>query len=274
MATVLAGTFLAMACLDILYSHAIARHPLLRIPEGRHYDHLVLGDSRVSSLLEQTLDTATDAGWIVVPHYGGNVDDIRRVLDQFFESGNRADTLWLSVDMRLFGNTGTNYEWLYYAYDSRRRHYLNPRFPFVTYARNNARVDMRRVLTDLRRPVDTSRKESRDFGIVQWYAPHNDQKRDYSAQAFRRGALDSIMRGAAHKGVKAIGLFTAPLSPDFAGYQSRPDAFKKELRGLGLRYIDFSNTFSDTVYFADLVHLKRRHYRDFTLAFADSVRTR
>lgn len=274
MATVLAGTFLAMACLDILYSYAIARHPLLRIPKGRHYDHLVIGDSRVSSLLEHTLDTATGRRWIVVTHYGGNVDDIRIVLDQFFADGNTADTLWLSVDMRLFGNTGTNYEWLYYAYESRRRHYLNPRFPFVTYARNNARVDMRRVFTDLRRAVDTSRTETRDFGIVQWYSPHNDQKRDYSAQTFRRGALDSIRSASAVCRVRAIRLFTAPLSPDFSGYQSRPDAYKQELRGLGLRYVDFSNAFPDTAYFADLVHLKRRHYRDFTMAFADSVRKR
>jgi hypothetical protein len=274
MATALACTLLAMTCLDILYSHAIARHPMLNMPQGRHYDHLVIGDSRVSSLLEKTLDTSAGGHWLVVAHYGGNIDDIRIALRQFFDYGNTADTLWLSVDMRLFGNTGLNYEWLYYAYDTRRSRYLNPRFPFVTYARNNARVDMRRVVEDLRRPIDTSRMESRDFSIVQWYRPNSDQKRDYTAQTFRRGALDSIRTTAVEHRVKEVGLFTAPLSPEYVGYQSRPNDYKQEVRSLGLRYIDFSSSFSDTLHFADLVHLKRRHYRDFTLAFADSVRKR
>jgi poly-D-alanine transfer protein DltD len=43
------------------------------------------------------------------------------------------------------------------------------------------------------------------------------------------------------------------------------------LRDNGFRYYDFSDQFTDTSGFADLVHLKRKAYADFSAAVADSI---
>ena len=271
-AIVAACTAMALTCLDLLYTHALSRHPLLRIPRGRHYGNLVIGDSRVSSLLEGSLDTMTGSPWIVIPHYGGNADDILIALLHFFSEGNRADTAWISADMRLFGNTGIRYEWLYYAHEPWQSRLKNPRIPFRMYALNNASVGPRRILEDLMRNVDTSRRDDRDFDIVQWYSPHSDQQRDYSAREFRYGMIDSIQTLLAEHGVRHCGLFTAPLSPEYFGYQRDDSSFKDSLRRMSAVYLDFSYAMPDTAYFADLVHLKRRYYLPFTRAFADSIR--
>lgn len=273
-AVVAACTVTALTCLDLLYSHALSRHPLLRMPRGRHYGNLVIGDSRVSSLLEGSLDTMTGSRWIVIPHYGGNADDILIALSHFFAEGNRADTVWLSADMRLFGNTGIRYEWLYYAHEPWQSRLKNPRIPFRVYALNNASVGPRRVLEDLMRKVDSSRTDDRDFNIEQWYRPHKDQQRDYSAQPFRYALLDSIQSLLAEQGVRHCGLFTAPLSPEYAHYQQDDISYKASLRSRSALYVDFSNSFPDTSCFADLVHLKRRYYLPFTRVFADSIRIR
>lgn len=273
-AIVTACTVTALTCLDWIYSHALSRHPLLRMPVERHYGNMVIGDSRVSSLLEGSLDTLTGSRWIVIPHYGGNADDILIALSHFFAEGNRADTVWLSADMRLFGNTGIRYEWLYYAHESWQSRLRNPRIPFRVYALNNASVGPRRILEDLVKNVDSSRKDDRDFSIVQSYKPHKDQQRDYSAQKFRYGLLDSIQSLLMANGVRHCGLFTAPLSPDYIKYQQDDKSYKDSLRRMGSLYVDFSNTFPDTAYFADLVHLKRKYYLPFTRAFADSIRFR
>jgi hypothetical protein len=265
-------TAIALISLDWVYSYALSRHPMLRIPRDRHYGNLVIGDSRVSSLLEGALDSITGSPWIVIPHYGGNADDIRIALSHFFMEGNRADTVWISTDMRLFGNTGIRYEWLYYAHESRHSGFLQPRIPFRMYALNNASVGPRRIITDLTRDVDRSRTEVRDFSIVQWYEPHMDQQRDYSSQQFRYGLLDSIQTLLRRHGVRHFGFFTAPLSPDFFKYQRHEVSYKDSLRGMSDLYVDFSRTFTDTAYFADLVHLKRRFFLPFTRIFADSLR--
>jgi hypothetical protein len=274
LAVAAACTFAALACLDLIYSYALSRQPMLRMPRGRHYDNLVIGDSRVSSLLEGSLDTMTGSRWIVISHYGGNADDILMALSHFFAQGNRADTVWLSADMRLFGNTGVRYEWLYHAHQSRQKGFLQPRIPFRMYALNNASVGPRRIIEELRKEVDTSRRDDRDFHIVQWYRPHRDQKRDYSAHPFRYGMVDSIQALLREQGVSHCGLFTAPLSPEYFKYQRDDSSYKEGLRRRSPLYVDFSNTFPDTAYFTDLVHLKRRFYQSFSRAFADSLRIR
>lgn len=53
------GLMFVLAGLDCLYSYAIAKHPLLRIPENKTYDYLIIGDSRVSSLLERPMSDMT-----------------------------------------------------------------------------------------------------------------------------------------------------------------------------------------------------------------------
>lgn len=258
--------------MDILYAYAISRHPLLRIPEGRHYRYLVLGDSRVSSLLEKSLDSLAGGPCIVLPNYGGNIDDMPHVLGYFFDRGNTAETVVCSIDLRLGSNTGVKHEWQYHAHAVKAAHYLMPRIPFRMYALHNATVTPRKVWEDLRRPVDSARIDGRDMGLVQGFSPHAQQSVDYSRQPFRIDAVDRLRELSKEKGVRDFRLLIAPYAPGFLSLQSDPTGYKDLLRKGGYRVYDLSTLYADTAHFADYVHLKRKYYRDFTATVADSLR--
>ena len=131
--------------LDVFYSYSITRHPLYGIPKNRHFDYLIIGDSRVSSILEDRLSYLTGGSAMVIPVSGGGLDDLNKVIGHFFDMGNRAKTVVTSIDLRIGGNLGIKHEWLFYAYDSRKRHYMNPRVPFEMYVRNNKDVTIRKI---------------------------------------------------------------------------------------------------------------------------------
>jgi hypothetical protein len=260
-----------LTALDIGYSYSLSRHPLLKIPKHERFDYLIIGDSRVSSILEKQLDSLTGRRCLVLANYGGNLDDMPFVIDYFFQNGNTARTVISSIDLRIGGNEGVKHEWLYYAHTSRKNGYLGLKFPFLIYARNNTTVTTKRIFEDLFKDVDSSRKDQRNMNILQWYEPHKDQMKDYSLNPLRIESLVNLKNILKAHGVSDHRLLIAPLSPEFDALQSDPDGYKSLLRDNGFRYYDFSAQFTDTSGFADLVHLKRKAYVDFTAAVADSI---
>ena len=262
---------LALVGLDCLYSYAIAKHPLLRIPENKTYDYLIIGDSRVSSLLEGPMSEMTDKSVLVLPHYGGNLEDILAVTDYFFERGNRAHTVISTVDLRIAQTAPAKHDWQYYAHNVVAHQYLAPRVPFAIYARNNRKIPFRKVLEELKRPVDTSRKETRNMGLFQKYEPHADQMNAYDTSNLRLDLILSLRNKLRSHGIKDHRLLVAPLSPDYARYHPGAESYKLMMRNEGFRLYDCSGLYKDTSSFADLVHLKRNKYLDFSRKLADSL---
>lgn len=265
------GLMLALAGLDCLYSYGIARHPLLRIPEQRTYDYLIIGDSRVSSLLEGPMSEMTGKKIMVLPHYGGNLEDILEVADYFFARGNRAHTVISTVDLRIAQTAAAKHDWQYYAHDVVSSDYLMPRFPFAMYARNNRKIPLRKVWEEIRRPVDTSRKETRDMGIFQKYEPHSDQMNAYDTSNLRLDLILKLREKLRAQGVQDHRLLVAPLSPEYGKYHPGAESYKDVMKKEGFRLYDCAGLYSDTAAFADLVHLKRNKYLDFSRQLADSL---
>lgn len=271
--TLTAGVLtLALVGLDCLYSYAIAKHPLLRIPENKTYDYLVIGDSRVSSLLEGPMSDLTGKSVLVLPHYGGNLEDILAVTDYFFERGNRATTVISTVDLRIAQTAPAKHDWQYYAHNVVTQEYLMPRVPFAIYARNNRKIPLRKVLEEIKKPVDTSRKETRDMGLFQKYEPHADQMNAYDTSNLRLDLILTLRKKLRRYGVKDHRLLVAPLSPDYARYHPGAESYKATMRKEGFRLYDCSGLYNDTTAFADLVHLKRNKYLDFSRKLADSLK--
>jgi len=265
------GLMLVLAGLDCLYSYAIARHPLLRIPERQTYDYLIIGDSRVSSLLEGPMSEMTGKKIMVLPHYGGNLEDILEVADYFFERGNRATTVISTVDLRISQAAPAKHDWQYYAHDVSSSNYMMARFPFAIYARNNRKIPLRKVMEEMQRPLDTSRKETRDMGLFQKYEPHADQMRAYDTADLRLDLILKLRENLRNKGVRDHRLLVAPLSPDYARYHPGAESYKDVMKKEGFRLYDCAGLYSDTSAFADLVHLKRTKYLDFSKHLADSL---
>jgi hypothetical protein len=105
---------LILSALDLFYTYCLTRGPLYKIPSGRHYRYLVIGDSRTSSILEDKLDTLTGSSTINITNYGANLDDVPELLDHFYFKGNSAETVLLSVDLRTGTKYGVAKDWMYY----------------------------------------------------------------------------------------------------------------------------------------------------------------
>jgi hypothetical protein len=265
------GIAATLTGMDCLYTYGVARHPLLNIPENHTYDYLIIGDSRVSSLLEEDISAQTGKTVMVLPHYGDNLKDVLKLTDYFLERGNHAKTVISNVDLRIAQSSGMTHEWEFYAYDVHAHHYLKPRIPFVIYALNNRKIPFRKVMEGIRRPVDTVRAEHRDFSITQRYEPSREQKIPYDTSHLRLDLILELREKLKKYGIHDHRLVVAPLSPEYPRYHPGSESYKNIMRSKGFRLYDCSAVYNDTSGFADLIHLKRNHYRDFSRKFADSL---
>lgn len=266
------GLLVTLTGMDCLYSYGIARHPLMDIPENQHYDYLIIGDSRVSSLLEKDISEQTGKKTLVLPHYGDHLADVLKLTDYFLERGNHAETVISTVDLRIAQSSNMTHEWEFYAHEVRAQHYLKPRFPFLMYARNNRRIPFRKVLEEIRRPVNTVRRDTRDFGIFQKYEPSREQKVPYDTSNLRLDLIMELRKKLNEHGIQDHRLMVAPLSPDYPRFHQGSESYKQVMRSHGFRLYDCANVFRDTSAFADILHLKRKTYRDFSRLFADSLK--
>lgn len=266
------GLLVTLTGMDCLYSYGIARHPLMDIPENQHYDYLIIGDSRVSSLLEGEISAQTGKKTIVLPHYGDNLRDVLKLTDYFLERGNRATTVISTVDLRIAQSSEMTHDWEFYAHEVRAQHYLKPRMPFVMYARNNRKITFRRVMEEIIRPVNKVRRDTRDLGIFQKYEPSREQKVPYDTLHLRLDLILELRKKLNAHGIRDHRLMVAPLSPDYARYHPGTESYKQVMRSSGFRLYDCANVYRDTSAFADIIHLKRNKYKDFSRLFADSLR--
>ncbi len=265
------GLFLTLSGMDCLYSYGIARHPLLRIPEKKEYDYLIIGDSRVSSLIEDEIGAKTGKSVIVLPHYGDNLKDVLYLTDYFLERGNRAKTVISTVDLRIAQSSQMTHDWEFYAYDVKAHYYLKPRIPFVMYASNNRKIPFRKVVEGISSPIDSARRETRDFNIFQRYEPSREQKIPYDTTHLRLDLILALREKLKKHGIRDHRLIVAPLSPDYPRYHPGAESYKDIMRSHGFRLYDCSKMYTDTTAFADLIHLKRKTYMDFSRRFADSL---
>jgi DNA-dependent RNA polymerase auxiliary subunit epsilon len=264
---------LILSALDLFYTYCLTRGPLYKIPSGRHYRYLVIGDSRTSSILEDKLDTLTGSSTINITNYGANLDDVPELLDHFYFKGNSAETVLLSVDLRTGTKYGVAKDWMYYPHKLRRHDFLEPRIPFIYYAERNNKLPWRKVTQGLFSEVDSVREDDRDLSIAQTYKVYDDIP-DYSRESFRIGIIDSIRTMLRQHGATDLRLFIAPLSDHFNRSQRDSTSYKKLIRDRGYVLYDHSTLFRDTSYFADDLHIRRKYYDTFTVVFARDLLTK
>ena len=260
-----------MSLLDLIYTASITRHPLLNIPSNQSYKFLIIGDSRTSSIQEKILDSITGAKNLVVTNYGCNFDDNFEVLDYFFSRGNKAESIVLSLDHRSGSTSGIAKDWLYYRYKIKADGYLTCRMPMFFYASNNLNFPFREIIQSFFKRIDTLRIDQRDYKIFQVYQPKSSHRQDYTKRPFRYSAIDSLCEKLKSYNISDFRTFTAPYAPDWFSSQSDSETYKKILLKKNYRFYDFSKLYSDTIYFTDDMHLKRKYYTDFTIQFSNTI---
>lgn len=267
---------LSLSLLDIFYTWAITRRPLFWIEKDQHYDYLIAGDSRTSPLLTPYLEMITGKKTINIGYPAFTLEDNRRVLKYFFDRGNRADTVYLQIDLRFGTATDIRRDWYYRPYLVMQEGMLTPRVPFKYYAENNKNITLRTIGSNLN--YHWSKHETRDAWdtslVVADYRPfqYNDKLlADHSHLPFLMDELKSFRRFLSDHGVSELVLFTAPYSPNWFHSQRDTSNYKKLIRAEGFIYHDLSGLYSDTTYFKDYTHIKNNRYLEFCRDFNDRI---
>jgi len=268
--------FMALALLDIAYTWAITRKPLNDIQTNRHYDYLIAGDSRTNPLLPSYLNMITGKKTINIGYPAYCLEDNRRVLTYFFERGNRADKVFLQMDLRFGTANEIRREWYYKPYLMMHEGLLTPRFPFKYYALNNKNITFMTVknhmMYGLQTPAERAYFDSLE--IVNDYRPfrYNDKLlEDPADKPFLMNELLAFEKTLKQYGVKELVLFTAPFSPNWFSSQSDTSSYKKKIIEAGFKYVDLSTVYPDTTYFKDYTHIKNNKYLEFSRFFVEHV---
>jgi hypothetical protein len=109
------------------------------------------------------------------------------------------------------------------------------------------------------------------MGIFQKYEPHADQMNAYDTTNLRLDLILILREKLKNQGITDHRLLIAPLSPDYARYHPGAESYKNVMKKEGFRLYDCTGLYADTTAFADLVHLKRTKYLDFSRKLADSL---
>lgn len=274
---VLGGLLLSL--LDIFYTWAITRRPLLGIEKNRHYDHLIAGDSRTNPLLPPYLEQITGKRTINIGYPAFTLEDTRRIFRYFFENGNSVDTVYLQIDQRFGTATEIKRDWYYKPYLIMHEGLLTPRVPFSLYARNNKNVTPKTVRENLRyiwvREADKTILDTNN--IILNYSPfvyNTKQLADHAKMPFLLEDLTSLDAFLKSNGVRKLVLFTAPYSPNWFASQSDTSNYKQKIRAADFSYYDLSKRYLDTAYFKDYVHIKNNRYFEFCRDFNNIVISR
>jgi hypothetical protein len=266
-----------LAFLDFAYTWAIAQKPLSDIKKDQHYDYLIAGDSRTNALLPSYLNMITGMKTINIGYPAYTLEDNRRVMEYFFERGNKADKVFLQVDLRFCTATEVKREWYYKPYLIGHEGYFAPaRFPFSYYALHNKNITFMTVkdhlLYSLKSPQEKARFDSME--VVNDYRPfrYNDKLlEDHANNPLLLNELYSFERMLKKNGVKELVLFTAPFSPNWFHSQSDTSTYKRRLVNAGFKYFDLSTIYQDTTYFKDYTHIKNNKYLEFCRHFVENV---
>lgn len=266
-----------LALLDFAYTWALSQKPLSDINKNQHYDFLIAGDSRTNALLPSYLNMITGMKTINIGYPAYTLEDNRRVMEYFFERGNKADKVYLQVDLRFCTAKEVKREWYYKPYlISHEGYYFPLRFPFSYYARHNKNITFMTVkdhlLYSLKDPQEKARFDSLE--VINDYRPfrYNDKLlEDHSSNPLLLEELQNFQRMLKKNGVKELVLFTAPFSPNWFDSQSDTSSYKRKLVDAGFTYVDLSTIYPDTTYFKDYTHIKNNKYLEFCRHFVDHV---
>ena len=273
---ILLTAVISLSMLDVFYTWAITRRPLFWIEKHQHYDYLIAGDSRTSPLLVPYLDQITGKKTINIGYPAFTLEDNRRVLQYFFDRGNRADTVYLQVDRRFGTAIDIRREWYYKPYFFLQDGLEMPRIPFKYYAENNKNITLKSIGSHLK--FHFQKDEIRDawdtsliMGDYRRFEYNEKLLADHSHLPFLMNELKSFRHFLSDHGVSALVLFTAPYSPNWFHSQKDTSAYKKLLREEGFTYHDLSVIYTDTTYFKDYTHIKNNRYLEFCRDFNERI---
>lgn len=274
--TILLGGYLSLLLLDWTYTMTITQRPLLGIKENRNYDYLIAGDSRTNPLVAPYIDKMTGLMTLNIGFPSFTLEDNQRILQYFFDRGNRVERVILQMDRRFGTSTGTRQEWYYWPYLHRQDGHFTTEIPFSYYARENKNITLKTLGSGLKYLITVGDGEM-DLDTVkmnQDFRPFLYNKKllaDHSNLPFLYQEIVNFHAFLKKHGVRELILFKAPCTPEWFASQSDTSSYKQVLREMGFRYFDLSGTYTDTSYFKDYTHIKNNKYLEFSRYFIKSV---
>jgi hypothetical protein len=274
--TILLGGYLSFLLLDWTYTMTITQRPLLNIKENRSYDYLIAGDSRTNPLVAPYIDMLTGLKTINIGYPSFTLEDNQRILQYFFNRGNRVDRVILQMDLRFGTATGNRQEWYYWPYLHREEGFFTSEFPFGYYARENKNITLKTLGSGMKYMINVGDGEMTldTMKIFKDFRPFlYNQKllKDYSKEHFQYQQLLEFHTFLKKNGVRELIFFKAPCTPEWFLSQTDTSTYKKKLRGMGYKYFDLSGAYIDTSYFKDYTHIKNNKYLEFSRYFIHKV---
>lgn len=274
MGLVFAGVFLLLALFDVTYTWIISENSLLGIGKNEKVDYLLLGDSRSVMLNADYLSEVTGKKVVNIACDGCSFIDILNMTDYFFKEGNRTDTVIIQMDPVFGWYMEPHVTFLYYAHLTRQKGILSPRIPFKYYLENRGKIKFEKVWKSVSNILNgETGYKSMDIRNLKpsRFTPVKKFMRDDSKESFRIDRLVDFKKYLVERGVKDLIVYTAPILPAWAMYQTDPTSYKNMIREAGFQYEDLSNLYKDTVYFRDHLHLNFEKYIEYNRFFAERV---
>jgi hypothetical protein len=270
------GGYLALFLLDWTYTWTITQRPLLNIKENRNYDYLIAGDSRTNPLVAPYIDLKTGLKTINIGYPAFTLDDNQRILQYFFNRGNRVERVLLQMDLRFGTAAVGKQEWYYWPYLHRQSGILSAELPFSYYARENKNITLKTLGSGIKYLITVGDGESKldTAEINNDFRPFLYNKKllkDYSKEPFKYRELIEFNAFLKKNGVRELIFFKAPCTPEWFESQTDTSTYKQKLRGMGFKYFDLSGVYSDTSYFKDYTHIKNNRYLEFSRYFIHRV---
>ena len=270
------GGYLALTLLDWIYTMTITQRPLLSIKENRSYDYLIAGDSRTNPLVAPYIDLRTGLKTINIGFPAFTLEDNQRIIQYFFDRGNRVDRVILQMDQRFGTSSGTKQEWYYWPYLHRQSGLFTMELPFGYYARENKNINLKTLGSGLKYLITVGDGEMKldTAEINNDFRPflyNSKLLKDCSKEPFRYNDLIAFDAFLKKNGVRELILFKAPCTPEWFKSQADTATFKQKLRGMGFKYFDLSGAYTDTSYFKDYTHIKNSKYLEFSRYFIQKV---
>jgi hypothetical protein len=261
-------------CLGILYvlekfyDYQFVKNGLagITIENGNTYDYLFIGDSRVSSIKTNVIDSVTGLRGVAVANFGSSLGDIRETLEIFLAAGNRCKYVFMSIDPAIGSRKYVGKKFLYVPF----RQYLGMaglHFPFSDYARFNKNYSIAKLRQAIMGEWDPMRRHNPDQPE---FRRRTVQFVDHSARKFHADFLAGLKRYCESKGIELV-LYTAPYTPDYLSIQTEFSKYKMKIDSLGIPFFDYSALYPDNSYFIDDVHLRRSSEVLFSLEISKMV---
>jgi hypothetical protein len=204
------------------------------------------------------------------------LEDNQKILQYFFDRGNRVERVLLQMDLRFGTASGIKQQWYYWPYLHRQVGMLPLEIPFSYYAKENKNITLRTLGSGIKYlfTVGDGELELDTAEINNDFRPFLYNKKllkDHSKEPFRYQALLEFDAFLKKNGVRELILFKAPCTPQWFDSQSDTATYKQGLKRLGFQHFDLSGAYGDTSYFKDYTHIKNSKYLEFSRYFIQNV---